>query len=139
MQIQCACGCGDWLDSPDSKGRRRRFIYGHQRRGVILTLTTRQRMSAGQLRRWDRTTARRIHRGWIQVKRPGHPHAGAQGYILEHRIVMEAALGRYLEPHEIVHHIDQDRTNNDPANLMLLSSNAEHRRFHRRYWDHALR
>jgi hypothetical protein len=43
---------------------------------------------------------------------------------------MEAKLGRYLEPTEVVHHIDGNRENNDPANLMLFSNNGEHVRFH---------
>ena len=50
-----------------------------------------------------------------------------------HRMVMEEVLGRSLEPTEIVHHKDGDRTNNDPSNLELMSRgdhNIEHdRRF----------
>jgi HNH endonuclease len=50
----------------------------------------------------------------------------------EHRVVMEKVLGRKLEKHEIVHHKDEDKRNNNPENLQLYSSNAEHLRDHLR-------
>ena len=48
----------------------------------------------------------------------------------EHRIVAEQMLGRPLAPDEVVHHIDGDGLNNDPENLMVLPSQAEHARLH---------
>lgn len=67
--------------------------------------------------------------GYIMVYAPlDHPiHATGSGpYILEHRLVMEQHLGRYLEPEETVHHIDGDPTNNAIENLCLYSSKSEH-------------
>ena len=65
--------------------------------------------------------------GYIQVKAPpGHPNANSRGMMFEHRLVMEQTLGRYLLPDEVVHHIDQDKSNNDPNNLCLHLSNGEH-------------
>ena len=31
--IECACGCGQLLETPDSKGRRRIFVHGHNAKG----------------------------------------------------------------------------------------------------------
>lgn len=48
----------------------------------------------------------------------------------EHRRVAEQKLGRPLRPGEVVHHIDGDKHNNDPSNLMIFSSQADHARWH---------
>jgi lambda repressor-like predicted transcriptional regulator len=66
--------------------------------------------------------------GYILVKAPDHPNVNHQGYVREHRLVMEQQLGRYLEPGEVVDHIDGNTSNNDPSNLRLFASNAEHLR-----------
>jgi hypothetical protein len=50
--------------------------------------------------------------------------------IGEHRYVMEKHLGRELSSDEIVHHIDEDRSNNDLSNLQIMTR-EEHARLHR--------
>ena len=47
----------------------------------------------------------------------------------EHRVVAEQMLGRPLVRGEIVHHIDGDKHNNDPSNLMVMTQN-DHAREH---------
>lgn len=43
----------------------------------------------------------------------------ARGWILVHRLVMERKLGRCLTSNELVTFKDGDRTNLDPANLIV--------------------
>jgi len=65
--------------------------------------------------------------GYILVKQPNHPHASKRDRrVLEHRLVVEAHLGRYLEPWEVVHHINGIKDDNRLENLELLPGQAEH-------------
>jgi hypothetical protein len=47
----------------------------------------------------------------------------------QHQVVAEMILGRPLRPDEVVHHIDHNRANNDPANLEVMTR-SEHTRLH---------
>jgi hypothetical protein len=59
-----------------------------------------------------------------------HPLADVRGYAYEHRIVAEEAIGRRLLDGEQVHHQDENRSNNSPSNLQVVTL-AEHRFRHR--------
>lgn len=48
----------------------------------------------------------------------------------EHRVVAEKILGRKLSAEEVVHHIDGNKRNNSPDNLMVFRNKAEHSRYH---------
>jgi len=62
--------------------------------------------------------------------RPAHPRANSKGLYPLHRVLAENKLGRLLLAHEQVHHIDEDKTNNSPDNLAVLSR-SEHTRQHK--------
>jgi hypothetical protein len=64
--------------------------------------------------------------GYVLLHMPDHPGANRHGYVREHRWVMEQVLGRFLTPDEVVHHKDGVPGNNDPSNLELFASNADH-------------
>ena len=74
------------------------------------------------------TGGRTVEKGYILVKSPAHPYKNHLGYVREHRLVMEAKLGRYLLPGEVVDHIDGVKDNNAPENLRLFARNADHLR-----------
>lgn len=64
-----------------------------------------------------------MRRGYVMVLAPDHHSikGKTRRYVLEHRIVMEKKLGRNLEPHEQVHHINGIKDDNRPENLELWS------------------
>lgn len=60
---------------------------------------------------------------------PEHPNATQNGYVLEHRIVVENSIGRLLGPGEIVHHINSIKKDNRIENLEITSQ-SEHASHH---------
>jgi len=49
----------------------------------------------------------------------------------DHRVVAERMLGRKLKPGEVVHHINGDKHDNRPENLMVFKNSKEHMEYHR--------
>lgn len=69
--------------------------------------------------------------GYELVHMPKHPCAPRNGYMREHRLVMELHLGRTLKKEEYVHHINNDKSDNRIENLYLTNM-SEHMSIHNR-------
>lgn len=67
--------------------------------------------------------------GYIKIYFPDHPKSTADGYIMEHILVMECLLGRHLYDDECVHHINKVRNDNRKENLKLMTK-SEHMSLH---------
>lgn len=66
--------------------------------------------------------------GYVVVEYPEHPKAFDTGTgiigVYEHILVAERdVVDRELKPLEVVHHLDRNRSNNSPDNLLVLQSN----------------
>lgn len=64
------------------------------------------------------------------VKLPNHPRCDNDGYVYEHIVVAERKLGRMLKSGEVVHHVDGNKKNNNPDNLMVFASDSDHIKYH---------
>lgn len=62
----------------------------------------------------------------VMVKSSSHPNANNQGYVAEHRLIMEKSIGRLLTRKEVVHHINLVKTDNRISNLVLFASDKDH-------------
>jgi hypothetical protein len=92
--IDCACGCGQKLPARDRKGRPRKFIHGHNRRGLN------NHWSERDSDHW-RTNRERARKS-IDVSACSLVEIGGCKGTIE------------------AHHIDGDFTNNDLTNLTPL-------------------
>ena len=64
------------------------------------------------------------------VHLPSHHRAWKNGCVYEHILIAEQKLGRELKDGECVHHIDENKRNNDPNNLMIFDTYENHIAFH---------
>lgn len=88
----------------------------------------------------------RIRKGWspddaidTPVKQPGIRHTNGRGYCrlngsrqIEHIAIAERAIGRTLPAGAEVHHVNGDRSDNRPENLVVCPSHAYHALLHMR-------
>lgn len=65
-------------------------------------------------------------RGYIYKYIPIKDGLVSNGYIPEHRLVMEEYLGRSLNSKEEVHHLNKNRRDNRIENLILCKDRREH-------------
>lgn len=121
--MPCECGCGQATSIAKQtrtaighvKGRPVRFIAGHQARGTknpnYKTFEEKKRFSKGN--------------GYVCVSIK-HKH------VLEHVAIAVRALGRPLPHGAEVHHINENRSDNRPQNLVICESREYHHGLHRR-------
>lgn len=58
--------------------------------------------------------------GYVWIFTPDHSSCTKRGYVLEHRLVMEKFIGRYLRGNEIIHHKNKIKDDNRVKNLEII-------------------
>ncbi len=102
-----------------------RWVKGH----VPMSKTNPEIMPKGKNHhKWIGGLVKTVN-GYIWCHCPGHPYSN-HGYVYEHRLIMEKHLKRELLPNEVVHHKNNDKTDNRLKNLRLFTNHSEHMKFH---------
>lgn len=122
----CKCGCEQMIKAFGKNNRPAYYVLGHS-----------PQMKKGETNSGSYTKG---HKGMQQednpnwrggfVMRNGYKARRINGRrIYLHRYVMEQKLGRRLSRYEHVHHINHDKLDNRPENLVVLSP-KEHASYH---------
>ena len=82
----------------------------------------------------DGASTSRTVAGYIRELCPAHPRADSAGFVPQHRLLMELHLGRFLEPHEVVHHKNHQKADNRLENLELMSASTHMTHHSTSYW-----
>lgn len=132
-QVTMKCHlCGRSFQKPAHEVRQHNFCCAaHARQWNAQRLAEYNRTANPLNKPGGVVSARRKHREKFTGSGKGKAYRKFYGRH-EHRAAAEAMLGRPLRPGEIVHHRDGDKLNNDPMNLEVLPSQAEHVKTQRR-------
>ena len=77
-------------------------------------------------------TGKKITHGGMQVQSHGNRRANAYGYVFEHLLVAERAMGKPVPIGAAVHHVNGNPLDNRPDNLVVCENNAFHLYLHAR-------
>lgn len=126
----CMCGCGKpaprYKQTDLGKGWRKGafapYRRGHHLHDLRFTEASNGKWRGGRTR----------HAAGYVLVRPKRGANRSGAYQLEHIRVAERILGKPLPPGAVVHHVNGDKTDNRPSNLVICPDHAYHMLLHQR-------
>ena len=117
IRVTCKCDCGTIKTV-----RKQNLTKSNGTKSCGCFRADSSRARSGSLSPTWKGGRMKTSQGYIKQVQKDHPRCDKDGYILEHTLVMEKNLGRYLLSKETVHHINGIRDDNRPENLELWAS-----------------
>lgn len=135
------------FDQKQDEEIRQRYLNGETAKQIAISfgcyeqpiLNSLKRTKTFRRKTWKRASGKqngnwnggvRWIKGYKHIKMPDHHLARQDGYVPEHRLIMEQKLGRKLKQTEVVNHIDHNIRNNNESNLEVYEDNAQHMKMH---------
>lgn len=125
---KCACGCGGLSLRTWKTGHNLKINPMPENLGKFLG--NGNNFITGKNHHFWKGGKRLTKDGYLEIYSPNHPNKNYCNYVLEHRLVMEKKIKRYLTKEEIVHHKDRNKLNNKENNLSLVKNQSEHNQHH---------
>ena len=113
----CKCGCGGITNKAPQTERKRGYVKGEH----VGYINGHVKYNGGKASHSE---------GYVLIRLKDHPRTDSRGYVAEHILNAEAAIGRFLTPEEVVHHKDRNPKNNAQSNLQICRDHSEHKIIH---------
>lgn len=127
----CQCGCGQKTTLAQQSHTRRGWVKGQPHRFIAKHGARVMTRATGELSTsWKGGTS--VKRGYLYRKAREHPRACDRGYVADHILIVERALGHVLRFSAEVHHVDRNKSNNANTNLVACHDHAYHFLLHQR-------
>jgi hypothetical protein len=114
---ECACGCGgktalaSYTRKGAIKGTPNKYIHGHHTKGI---------------NNWHWNNGKIQESRYPRLMNPNHSRS-INGYVYEHILIAERALGKPLPPGVVVHHANGVSNDNSRGNHVICQDEKYHR------------
>lgn len=122
----CACGCGEPAAIAKYTNNRRGHI-----KGFPMLMAAGHRLKQADSPNWNGGKIKKLN-GYICVLRPEHPRADSKGYVYEHILMAEDAIGKPLPLGSEVHHRNEIKSDNRNDNFIICQDHSYHMLIHAR-------
>lgn len=139
-KVLCKCGCGEFREKYDKRGRLKSFIFGHQQlkkqtetsklKNKLSHLGKKATEKTKKLMRIKHLGIKKSESTRNKLSISNFRYGSKVFYRTQARKIMELYLSRKLTKEETVHHLDFNYKNNNINNLYLFSNESEHQKYH---------
>ena len=128
--IECADGCGQFLEEFDKYGRRRKFLKGHNTTLRVGTENPNYGKRGAETSKYKMgRTKSGDGRYWVLSGKYGYPGADKYGRMYEHIYLYQEYYKVCMTPWGQVHHKNKNGLDNRLTNLKAVSA-SEHTKIH---------